>query len=117
MSNHDFKATPPQGELINRMRRMQAVGGDVLKIAVMPATSSDVVTLLSATDKMAAETNRPLVTKSMGKLGVVSRLAGEVFGSSLTFGTVGKSSAPGQIAIDPLKQCLEIIHASQSAGQ
>ncbi len=96
---------------------MQAVGGDVLKIAVMPATSSDVVTLLSATDKMAAETNRPLVTMSMGKLGVVSRLAGEVFGSSLTFGTVGKSSAPGQIAIDPLKQCLEIIHASQSAGQ
>lgn len=117
MSNHDFKATPPHYELINRMRLMQAYGGDVLKIAVMPTSSQDVLTLLSATDRMATETDRPLVTMSMGKLGLISRITGEVFNSSLTFGTVGKSSAPGQIPIDQLKQCLEIIHASQITGQ
>lgn len=113
MSNHDFQATPPEDELITRMHLMQTVGGDVLKIAVMPASSKDVLTLLSSTDKMAAETDKPLVTMAMGKLGVISRIAGEVFNSSLTFGTVGKGSAPGQIEIDRLKQCLEIIHTSQ----
>ena len=39
----------------------------------------------------------PVVTMSMGALGVVSRMAGEIFGSCITFGAVGEISAPGQI--------------------
>ena len=117
MSNHDFQATPLEDEIVARLRLMQAYGGDVLKMAVMPDSSIDVLTLLSATNKMATETDKPIVTMSMGKLGVISRIAGEIFHSSLTFGTVGKGSAPGQIAIDQLKQCLDTIHTSQSTGQ
>jgi len=117
VSSHDFQSTPSTDELIARMRLMQTVGGDILKIAVMPTSSKDVLTLSSATVEMASETDKPLVTMSMGKLGVISRISGEIFNSSLSFGTVGKGSAPGQIAIDQLKQCLEIIHTSQSISQ
>jgi 3-dehydroquinate dehydratase-1 len=117
MSNHDFQSTPSEDELIARMRLMHSSGGDVLKIAVMPSSPKDVLTLLSATNEMALEISKPLVTMSMGKLGVISRIAGEIFNSCLTFGTVGKGSAPGQIPIDQLKQCLEIIHNSQSMSQ
>ena len=49
---------------------------------------------------------------SMAGTGAVSRLCGEVFGSALTFGTVGKGSAPGQMGAKDLQTALEILHKS-----
>ena len=46
---------------------------------------------------------------SMGRLGVVSRLCGQGFGSAITFGLVDKASAPGQIPAEKLMQVLEIV--------
>lgn len=40
---------------------------------------------------------------AMGDLGKVSRIAGQVFGSSLSFGAVGQTSAPGQLSISDLR--------------
>ena len=42
------------------------------------------------------DTEKPVIAMSMGNLGSMSRIAGENFGSSVTFATVGKASAPGQ---------------------
>ena len=39
-SNHDFRKTPPKAELISRMRKMQELGADIPKIAVMPQSSA-----------------------------------------------------------------------------
>ena len=115
MSNHDFHATPEKTEIISRLRKMQDAGGDLLKIAVMPQSTGDVLVLMDATNEMATHyAHAPLVTMSMGGLGAISRLAGEVFGSSLTFGSSGKSSAPGQIPVSELKNCLKTIHDAQS---
>ena len=47
---------------------------------------------------------------SMAKAGVISRLAGEVFGSAATFGAVKKASAPGQISVNDLRTVLTILH-------
>lgn len=113
MSNHDFHKTPEKDEIVDRLRKMQEFGADLPKIAVMPNSSADVITLLSATDEMASKyAVKPLVTMSMGGLGSISRLCGEIFGSALTFGSAGKISAPGQIAVSELKDCLKAIHAS-----
>ena len=38
-SNHDFRKTPPKAELISRMRKMQELGADIPKIAVMPQST------------------------------------------------------------------------------
>ncbi len=77
MSNHDFQKTPPQEEIIARLRRMQELGADLPKIAVMPQSPQDVLTLLSATLVMKEQyATRPLITMSMGKLGGVSRSPG-----------------------------------------
>jgi 3-dehydroquinate dehydratase-1 len=46
----------------------------------------------------------------MGPLGLISRLAGETFGSALTFGAGEKASAPGQIPAKQLQQILDMIH-------
>lgn len=110
-SNHDFEKTPEKEEIIRRLCYMQEIGVDIPKIAVMPQTKRDVLTLLSATQEMVSEhADRPIVTMSMAGMGAVSRIAGEVFGSSITFGAMQKASAPGQINVEELKKILETLH-------
>ena len=112
-SNHDFFKTPEKEEIIRRLRMMQDFGADIPKMAVMPTCKQDVLTLLSATLEMSEKyADRPIITMSMAGTGVVSRLTGETFGSSLTFGATSKASAPGQIGVNELKQVLDIIHSS-----
>ena len=110
MSNHDFHKTPAQEDIIYRLRRMQDLGADLPKIAVMPQSPQDVLTLLAATLTMKEKyATRPLITMSMGKSGGVSRVTGRLFGSAMTFGTVGQASAPGQIAIAKLREGMDIL--------
>ncbi|BBV78218.1 3-dehydroquinate dehydratase [Raoultella planticola] len=110
MSNHDFHKTPAQEEIIARLRRMQDLGADLPKIAVMPQSPHDVLTLLSATLVMKEQyATRPLITMSMGKPGGISRVTGRLFGSAMTFGSVGQASAPGQIAVRQLREMMNIL--------
>ena len=109
-SSHDFQKTPDKSELVSRMVKMQQVGADLPKVAVMPHDNTDVLTLLSATVEMRNKhPNTPIITISMGKLGVSSRLCGEVFGSAMTFASAGDSSAPGQISLDIINSVLDSI--------
>ncbi len=110
MSNHDFVQTPSKEEIIARLRKMLEYGADLPKIAVMPNSVGDVLKLLEATNEMKQIGDAPIVTMSMGKFGLISRLSGEVFGSALTFGSVHAASAPGQIPIDELREVINIIH-------
>lgn len=111
-SNHHFHGTPAQETLLEILTKMDQMGADILKIAVMPQSRKDVLTLLSATEEMDLRTAKPLITMSMGPVGMISRLCGELFGSALTFGTVGKASAPGQIDAKDLASVLQLIHKS-----
>lgn len=112
-SNHDFHKTPEKEEIVSRLRKMQELGADIPKIAVMPQNKKDVLTLLAATEEMVSEyADRPIITMSMSGTGVISRLCGEVFGSALTFGAVGKVSAPGQMGIEDLTTVLGLLHKS-----
>ena len=112
-SNHDFDKTPDKEEIVKRLRKMQELDADIPKIAVMPQNKKDVLTLLSATEEMASEyADRPIITMSMAGTGLISRLCGEVFGSALTFGAVGKASAPGQMNAEDLNKILTLIHKS-----
>ena len=117
MSSHDFHATPAREEIVARLLRQDAMGADVLKIAVMPHDAGDVLTLLDATWQVRQRSSKPLLTMSMGGTGVVSRLAGETFGQALTFGMIGTPSAPGQVEVDQLQSVLQVIHASSQAGR
>lgn len=111
MSNHDFNKTPEQKEIVSRLCKMQDLGADLPKIAVMPNSAKDVLTLLCATDEMVTEyAKRPIITMSMGDIGLISRMAGETFGSALTFGAAKKASAPGQIAVQDLYEVLNLMH-------
>ncbi len=110
MSNHDFHKTPGKDEIVARLVKMQENGADISKIAVMPTCSIDVLELLSATMEVKNNYGFPCITMSMGKLGVVTRLSGELFGSCMTFATVKNTSAPGQISATKVKEILDLLH-------
>ena len=107
-SRHDFEKTPKESEIVESLCRMQSLGADLAKFAVMPTCEQDVLTLLSATLTMKEQhPNTPVITMSMGRLGVLSRICGTLTGSAVTFGTAGRASAPGQLPADILKNFLE----------
>ena len=110
LSKHDFSKTLSKEEMLDSLKRMEALGADVAKIAVMPHSKKDVLTLLAATAEASERLTVPVITMSMGGQGLVSRLSGEVFGSCLTFGALRSASAPGQIDAGDLKRVLEVIH-------
>lgn len=115
VSHHDFAATPPAAELLEVLRRQRAAGADVCKVAVMPHDADDVLALLTATRAFARDADRPVVTVAMGALGLVTRLAGGVFGSAMTFGSVGAASAPGQVDAGRLREVLALLHGTVPA--
>lgn len=111
ISTHDFNKTPSKEEIILRLRRAMELGGDIAKIAVMPICTKDVITLLDATNTMTEKyKDRPIMAISMGKQGIISRLAGGLFGSDMTFAFAKKVSAPGQISSGELRKIMSLLH-------
>ena len=110
MSYHDFEKTPAVMEMKERLEKMEIMGADICKIAVMPFSYKDVIQLLNTTMEMSQRLTRPLVTMSMGKIGKITRIVGELVGSSITFASVGQSSAPGQLTLEDMQTLLEVIH-------
>ena len=113
LSNHDFERTPEKEELIRRLKNMELLGADIAKIAVMPQSAGDVALVLGATAAASNELSCPIITMAMGELGVISRMAGQVFGSAVTFAALGTVSAPGQVPLEKLKEVLELVDSLQ----
>lgn len=108
-SFHDFQRTPDAAELGARFAAAQRMGADVAKVAVMPAGPADVLTLLQATLQASRELTLPLISMSMGPYGVLSRVFGWMFGSSVSFAAGQHASAPGQLPMEDMRAVLEVL--------
>ena len=121
-SFHDFEATPTDEALAEVLVRMAREGADLAKIAVWPTGADDVARLLGVCARATAGAGEgtglgvPVAAMSMGALGAVSRVA-PAFGSALTFAVVpdeqgqARASAPGQLPIQDVRRCLELLRA------
>lgn len=110
MSYHNFNETPVEDDLIRILSRMQHLGCDVAKAAVMPKDMRDVLSLLSACEAVSSRDITPVVAISMGEVGKVTRIAGGFFGSCLTFGVLSGESAPGQIEVSVLRAAIDALY-------
>lgn len=112
-SHHDFEQTPDTEVIRMLLEQIRESGADVVKLAVMPQNMWDVLHLLEETNRFHENhPDYPLITMSMGAKGGISRVAGEFFGSCVTFGTGGQASAPGQLPVKQLEEILHILHQS-----
>jgi 3-dehydroquinate dehydratase-1 len=110
LSYHNFKETPQEEVIIERLQKAQALGADVAKVTVMPNSYKDVLTLLSATYTARTELmDIPIIAISMGPEGAITRIAGGLFGSDLTFAIGKASSAPGQIPIEDVRKAWSVL--------
>ncbi|MDR0587633.1 MAG: type I 3-dehydroquinate dehydratase [Burkholderiales bacterium] len=111
-SNHDFRHTPNQAEIVKRLTAMRDLGADIVKIAVMPQKRKDVLTLISAALSFLETPNPPpVIAVSMGELGRVSRLLAGEFGFAATFASVDNTiSAPGQLDVHAVKTVLDLLN-------
>ena len=105
VSSHDFKSTPSPAEMKEILDSSFKAGADIAKLAVTPASMQDTLNLLQVT----LDAGGPVCTISMGDTGRHTRIAAPCYGSVLTYGSIGKAVAPGQIQIHQLKSALEIL--------
>jgi 3-dehydroquinate dehydratase I len=107
LSYHNFRQTPDEEVLLDILHRAVSTGADIAKVAVMPNNAADVLTLFRVTNRARqAGIGVPLVTVAMGQIGMISRIAGGIFGSEITFAAGLEASAPGQIPIAELRQAM-----------
>lgn len=111
-SSHHFDRTPESSELDEIFAALAQRRSQVLKVATMPHDVADVWRLLAAARRAQVELGLAVLPIAMGSLGVITRIAGESFGSPATFGSVGKGSAPGQVEIGALRSQLAAFHTS-----
>jgi 3-dehydroquinate dehydratase I len=112
LSYHNFSETPAAEMLYAKFAEARQLGCDVAKVAVMPRDVADVLTLLSATLQAHRTLEIPLISMAMGAFGVLTRVAGWMFGSSVTFAVGQASSAPGQVPIEDLSRMLDILRGT-----
>lgn len=104
LSHHDFNKTPAYDELIKTVQNMDSYDCDIIKVAFMPHDETDVLNVLRATQSCSATLDKPMITMSMGEMGLMTRLFGYQFGSVMSFASLQMESAPGQISIQKMKE-------------
>ena len=106
-SYHDYEGTPDTAELVYRLSVIDNCNADILKIATMPHKKKDVMRIMTATILTYTRPNpKPIISIAMGNMGRVTRLLGGFTGSAITFASIGRSSAPGQMDIEEVREIL-----------
>lgn len=108
-SAHFFTNTPKVEEMLLLLKRMEELNADLTKLAVMPNTMEDVLNLMQLTNTWNKQAIVPFITIAMGELGKITRYSGQFFGSCVTFASMDKTSAPGQIEVEQLQTILKLI--------
>jgi len=101
ISYHDFKGTPGAARLEGLIKKGKALGGGgaIVKIA---ATANSITELKRLAGALLRHSG--LIIIGMGPLGAASRVFFPLLGSLTTYGSVTRSSAPGQMPVVELKK-------------
>lgn len=106
-SYHDFHSVPSAEKIYDLAKKSHSLGGTILKIAATPRNVKELTSfMLDCLDFG----NFPRAFIAMGELGRVSRIIGFSFGSSLTYGYIQKTTAPGQISVKKLAEYGKILY-------
>ncbi|MGZ7096035.1 MAG: type I 3-dehydroquinate dehydratase [Methanobacterium sp.] len=100
VSYHNFKNTPASSELLNIVKMEQEIG-NIAKFAVMPEDYKDTLTVLEVLSEV-----QNTIGIAMGDMGRYTRLIAPIFGSPITYASIDKESAPGQLDVQTTKEIL-----------
>lgn len=110
-SHHIRENAPSRAEMADMLRRISAMGVDIPKLAVNACRMEDTLELLRATKDAVRLGAGPVITMAIGQEGILSRVTGEIFGSAVTFASVGRGSAAGQLSLGAMRELLRTVHS------
>lgn len=99
LSYHSFDRVPSERDLDRLLKNAEISGADIFKVAVFSLSYKIITELSLWIKKTVFKKTIDLAVMCMGspKIAMISRIVFPVFGSKLTYGKIGKSSAaPGQ---------------------
>jgi len=99
ISYHNFKATPGVKALQDIVKKARKSGAGIVKIATMvngPEDLRRLAQILSASDG--------LIVIGMGEKGACSRVFFPMLGSLVTYGSIDRPTAPGQLKLKDIKK-------------
>lgn len=105
ISYHNFELTPPTWILREVFREAKRWGADVVKISVKARSYEDTARLLC----LGREEEGEKILIAMGEYGKVSRIAGFVFGSVISYAFLGSATAPGQLSLEEMVRIRNMI--------
>jgi len=110
ISHHNFQKTPPKQELVDICKNEFAAGANIAKVATHARNMDDVCSIMGTIEDLKRE-GKDVIAIAMGKTGTITRIAGPLFGSYLTYASLGKGkeSADGQLTVDEMKTILGIL--------
>jgi 3-dehydroquinate dehydratase-1 len=97
VSYHNFTSTPAPAKLQTIIRKGRKSGGDIVKIATTARRTSDIKTLAGV-----LLGNPKMIVIAMGPLGASTRVFFPTLGSLVTYGSLSRATAPGQLPIKEL---------------
>ncbi|MBF8970624.1 MULTISPECIES: type I 3-dehydroquinate dehydratase [unclassified Streptococcus] len=113
LTYHNFDETPDN--LMEILSELTALNPRIVKVAVKPNHEQDVLDLMNYTRGFKTlNPEQEYVTISTGKLGVWSRLVGDLTGSSWTFAALEVPSASGQLSLHKTRSILEAVQNPDS---
>ncbi|MFQ5887416.1 MAG: type I 3-dehydroquinate dehydratase [Candidatus Hydrothermarchaeales archaeon] len=107
VSAHDFEKTPGEEAMLKTIAEEFKAGASVAKIAVMADSKEDVLKLLNVTAEAVKLGN--VCTIAMGEAGKLSRIVAPLFGSCITYASVGEPTAPGQLTVKEVRRLIEVL--------
>jgi 3-dehydroquinate dehydratase-1 len=104
ISYHDFKSVPGKTKLENLLKMSLSHKPTLSKFAFKINKQKDLLSLFSF---LSQHQKKGLVVIGMAKKGEASRIVFPLMGSKMTFGHLGRRSAPGQLSTKALKRKIQ----------
>ncbi len=112
ISEHNFTRIPSDLELKNYLTDVKRVKADGIKIAAMSNTDEDCTRLYKFAKK--AKGFKLIAAFGMGETGKISRIWSLKEGANLTYGSIGKAAAPGQIDVALMRKAIDKLEMTTS---
>ena len=103
LSHHNFERTYAMEETVEILRRMEAAGAEVLKLAMTPKNREDLRREITAVQNYSLACDKPIVMIAMGDLGKITRLIPDILGGSLSYASGRTGTAPGQMTVAEIR--------------
>ena len=103
LSYHNFRSTPGPSVLGDIVKRGRKAGGDIVKVAATARSGADLARLA----RLLLD-HKDLIVIAMGERGAPSRVFFPMLGSRVTYGSITKKTAPGQMPLGTIKKELKL---------